>query len=120
MSPYVRRAATLDDVYLAVGDQLCGYTSASCIYWVSISGTSGTITEATGMLGSASNPICDLDEGVILPQTKNIAGSDVEVRCGHTATTTYRWRFPAGGSPTNYNANPSYNEPAGAAVSSKH
>jgi hypothetical protein len=105
--------------YLAVGDQLCGYTSSSCIYWVSISGTSGTITGATTMLGSAGNPICDLGEGVILPQTKDIVGSDIEARCGFTAPTTYRWRFPAGGSPKKYNANPSYNTPVGAAVSTK-
>jgi hypothetical protein len=71
------------------------------------------------MLGSASNPICDLAEGVILPQTKDIAGSDIEGRCGRIAPATYRWRFPAGGSPKNYNANPSYNIPVGAAVSTK-
>ena len=105
--------------YLAVGDQLCGYTSASCIYWVSISGTSGTITGATDMLDSASSPICDLGEGVILPQTKDIAGSDIEARCGSAATATYRWRFPAGGSPMKYSANPSYNTPIGAAISTK-
>jgi hypothetical protein len=105
--------------YLAVGDQNCGDAVASCVYWVSVSGTAGTITGTTNLSSSSGGTICDMIQGVILPQTKNIAGSDLG-GCSSAPSTTYRWAFPAGGGSNNLYANPDYAYPDGAAISNKN
>jgi len=105
--------------YVALGDQQCGGTGASCVYWVTVSGSAGTITATTDLTNYEGGQVCDLVQGVIAAdRQKYLAGPDYE-SCGYTASTVYRWPYEAGGSPTNYNDGESLVEPIGAAVSTK-
>jgi hypothetical protein len=103
--------------YLAVGDQLCGDTEASCIYWVQISGSQGTITGKTTFLNSSGGQVCDMVEGELDPVfEKNLVGGDYEY-CGAAPTSVDRWLYPAGGEPTN--SSTSVSEPIGVAIIKK-
>jgi hypothetical protein len=105
--------------YLALGDQACGGTTSSCIYWVSIAGSSGTITATTNLTNYQGGNVCDLVEGVIAANKERyVTGPDYEY-CGYAATNASRWPYEAGGSPTNYNNTAPFVEPIGAAVSTK-
>jgi hypothetical protein len=105
--------------YLALGDQACGGSAASCIYWLSISGTTGTITGTTDLSNYEGGAVCDLAQGVIAGNgARYVAGADYE-SCGNTPATANRWRYDAGGTPTNYNNGAGLVEPLGAAVSTK-
>jgi hypothetical protein len=105
--------------YLALGDQGCGGTTSSCIYWVSVSGSTGSITGTTTLSNYQGGTVCDLVEGVIGTNgEKYVAGPDYE-SCGYTASTADRWAYEAGGMPTNYNSSASFVEPIGGAVSTK-
>ncbi|MGA8575808.1 MAG: hypothetical protein WB609_09040 [Candidatus Cybelea sp.] len=105
--------------YLALGDQACGGSPSSCIYWLSLSGSTATITGTTNLTNYQGGAVCDLAGGVIAANGQRyIAGSDYE-SCGYTATTANRWPYDAGGTPTNYNAGAGLVEPLGAAVSTK-
>jgi hypothetical protein len=105
--------------YIALGDQECGGTGASCVYWVTVSGSGGTITATTDLTNYEGGQVCDLVQGVVAAAgQKYLAGPDYE-SCGYTDSTVYRWPYEAGGSPTNYNDSESLEEPIGAAVSTK-
>jgi hypothetical protein len=105
--------------YLALGDQECTGTAESCVYWVSLSGSTGTITATTYLANYEGNPVCDLVQGVIAANGERyVAGPDYEA-CEATPSTVYRWPYEAGGSPTNYNSDAELTEPVGAAVSTK-
>lgn len=106
--------------YLALGDQTCG-ANFSCVYWVSVSGSTGTITGTTQLQDFENYEVCDLVQGVIAANGERyLAGMDYEANCGFTPTTTVnRWRWDAGGVPTNYNSTASFTEPIGAAISTK-
>ncbi len=106
--------------YLALGDQECGGIPSSCIFFVSISGSTGNITGGTSVTTYNGNPVCDLAEGVIAANGERyVAGADYE-SCGYTPITANRWPYPGGGPPTNYNnTTSSFIEPLGAAVSTK-
>ncbi|HEY6486824.1 MAG TPA: hypothetical protein VIX83_10620 [Candidatus Cybelea sp.] len=105
--------------YVALGDQQCGGTTSACIYWVSVSGSTASITGTTNLSNYGGGQVCDLAQGVIAAdEEKYVAGADYET-CGYTPTTTNRWTFPAGGSPTNNETGTSFVEPIGAAVSTK-
>jgi hypothetical protein len=105
--------------YLAVGDQYCLHDGErqSCMYSVSISGSSGTITNTTYLNNSSGTPACDVVQAVIFPNNK-ITGSDYEY-CNRAATSTYVWPFSAGGNPKDSYANPDYMLPEGVAISTK-
>ncbi|MGB8909576.1 MAG: SMP-30/gluconolactonase/LRE family protein [Candidatus Cybelea sp.] len=103
--------------YLALGDQGCGGTTSSCIYWVSIAGSSGTITATTNLTNYEGGSVCDLVQGVIAADRERyVTGPDYEF-CGYTPTTASRWPYEAGGGPTSYNNSAPFVEPIGAAVS---
>lgn len=106
--------------YLALGDQECGGIPSACIFFVSISGSTGNVTGGTSVATYNGNPVCDLAEGVIAAYGERyVAGADYE-SCGYTPITANRWLYPAGGPPTNYNnSTSSFVEPLGAAVSTK-
>jgi hypothetical protein len=106
--------------YIALGDQECdGTPGTSCVYWVSVSGSSGTITGTTALLNYQDGEVCDLVQGVIAAnRQKYVTGPDYE-SCGNTPSTAYRWAYDQGGNPTNYNNSASFVEPIGAAVSTK-
>jgi len=76
------------------------------------------------VLGPAINPsayngsyVCDLAQGVIGPGFTYLAGGDYNY-CKNANPAAYRWPFPAGGSPTNYNDSV-VEGPVGAAISTK-
>ncbi len=99
-------------------DQACGNERAACSYPVSGSGTLGS---ATTYLNYDGGPVCDLTQAVIAANGyKYVAGGDAEGFCTTaTASASYRWAYPAGGSPTNYNDSVVFSTPIGAAISTK-
>jgi hypothetical protein len=102
---------------LYVGDQLCGDAYAACIYLVSISGSGGTIISTTNLSNYAGAAVCDLVQGVVAPNEKDVYGGDFDHCGGRYASSENRWAFPAGGNPTNYND--TLLSPIGAAISTK-
>ena len=107
--------------YLALGDQECNGSTESCVYWVSIAGSSGTITGTTNLNNSLGNPACDLNQGVIAANGKKyLAGPDYGNNCAELSS-VYRWAYDAGGNPTNVYSNTTSGlvEPLGAAISTK-
>jgi hypothetical protein len=106
--------------YIALGDQECnGTVGTSCVYWVVVSGSSGTITATTPLSNYQGGQVCDLVQGVIAGNGERyLAGPDYE-SCGLTASTAYRWPYEAGGAPTHYNDSAGFVEPIGAAISTK-
>lgn len=98
--------------YWAVGDQLC---SPACVDWVTISGSTGTITGKT----TFSSPTGDMVQGTIGANgEKYLAGGMINFTTGSTVN---RWPWDAGGSATNtYTFTASAdNEPLGTAISTK-
>jgi hypothetical protein len=97
--------------YWGVGDQDC-----TCVYWVTISGSTGTVTGTTDLGG----PTGDLVQGVIgANNQKYLAGGLINFSSGSTIN---RWPWDAGGEPTNsisMGAASTYHEPIGAAISTK-
>jgi hypothetical protein len=88
--------------YLAVGDQ-----DADAVYWYSVSGSTLTYTGETSLTGAT-----DLVQGVIAANHQRyLAGGDA------AGATVNRWRWDAGGSPTNSAGG--VVEPIGAAISTK-
>lgn len=105
--------------YLALGDQECGGTPSACIYWVTVSGSTGTITATTDLSNYEGGAVCDLAQAVIAANGERyVAGADYE-SCGYTPMTANRWPYEAGGTPTNYNSTASFVFPIGAAVATK-
>lgn len=105
--------------YLALGDQLCNGSSSSCVYWVTFTGSTGSVIGITTPSNYTGGQVCDLVQGVIGANGERfLAGMDYE-SCGYTSTTANRWPWPFGGTPTNYNNTASFVEPIGAAVSTK-
>ena len=106
--------------YLALGDQECGGTPSACIYWITVSGSTGSNLGTTALSNSEGGAVCSMAQGVIAANGERyVAGSDYEGICGYTATTSYRWPYELGGTPTNYNNTAGLVEPLGAAVSTK-
>ncbi|HZY97561.1 MAG TPA: SMP-30/gluconolactonase/LRE family protein [Candidatus Cybelea sp.] len=106
--------------YLALGDQQCGGSPSACVYWVTVAGSTGTITATTNLSNYQGGQVCDLAEGVIAGNGERyVAGPDYEATCSFTPTTANRWPYEGGGTPTNYNNTTSFGEPLGAAVSAK-
>lgn len=105
--------------YLAVGDQDCDNILQSCVYAVSISSSSGTITGMTALKNSEGKRVCDMAQGIINPVGgTTLLGGDYEQAC-KGVNAEYNWPFPAGGSPTHSNDGTQISEPIGAAISIK-
>lgn len=107
--------------YIALGDQECGGTPSACVYWIAVSGSTGTNLATTNLSNYNGGNVCSMAQGVIAAWgEKYLAGSDYETPCGYTPITVYRWPYESGGTPTNYNNTTStLVEPLGAAVSTK-
>ncbi len=108
-----------DDHYLAVGDRKCGSPRTTCVYHLSISGSTGTITGKTTLEAYNGHVICDMAQGVIYESAgvTYLAGGDDESPCGYAATSVNRWAYPAGGLPTNNNHSIPFAHPFGTAIS---
>ncbi|MBV9719467.1 MAG: hypothetical protein JOZ77_09105 [Candidatus Eremiobacteraeota bacterium] len=98
-----------DGNYWAVGDQ-----NANVVDWVTLSGSTASITGSTPIGVSG-----DMVQGTIAANgEKYLAGGTINLSSGSSVN---RYPWPAGGTPTNsYQfAQSAYNEPIGAAVSTK-
>ena len=106
-----------DGHYLAVGDRRCDTPRTTCVYHVSISGSTGTIIGKTKFKAHNGHVICDMAQGAIgASGEKFLAGGDDESACGYAKSSVDRWAFPAGGSPTNSN-HATLTHPFGTAIS---
>ena len=106
--------------YLALGDQECNGIPSACVYWVSVSGSTGTITGTTDLFDFEDYQVCSMAQAVIAANGERyLTGPDYEAPCGFTPTTANRWAWDAGGAPNHYNSTASFTEPIGAAVSTK-
>ena len=106
-----------DGHYLAVGDRRCDTPRTTCVYHVSISGSTGTIIGKTKFKAYNGHAICDMAQGAIGASGENfLAGGDDESACGYATSSVDRWAFPAGGSPTNSN-HATLRHPFGTAIS---
>jgi hypothetical protein len=101
--------------YLALGDQECGDTfGGNCIYWVTVSGSTATITGTTVLTAPTTS---DFVGGWIGGNGgKLIVGGAITETS--SPSTVNRFAFPAGGSPTN-SVVPPTGDVIGAAVSTK-
>jgi hypothetical protein len=92
--------------YLIVGDQDCSGVHSpetSCLYHVSVSGSTGTITGTTSLMNSVGTAACDVDQAV--QSGTKVYGGDGEYApedgysCASPSASSaeYRWGFPGGG-----------------------
>ena len=107
--------------YLVVGDQECHRGSGpphTCLYRVSISGSTGEVVDKISLDNYDAGAVCDVGQGVIYgSHDKYLAGTDNEYLCGSTSTVN-RWPFSNGGIPINYSTDGgALSYPVGAAVS---
>ncbi|MGC1379416.1 MAG: hypothetical protein WA814_00175 [Candidatus Baltobacteraceae bacterium] len=100
---------------LTIGDQECNGGADSCVYTLSVSGSTATITGSTP-LQNFDGTACDVDQGTIAPFGRYFAGGCITE--GSSFSSADRWAFPTGGTPTNYNIS-GLSEPIGAAISNK-
>ncbi|HYL26612.1 MAG TPA: hypothetical protein VEW74_02190, partial [Candidatus Nitrosotalea sp.] len=112
-----------------VGDQECGgnpLADTSCIYSVSVSGSTGSIVGTTALNNGLGTPSCDIVQTVRM--SNFLYGGDTEFasqypyfECAsggppNVFSGEYRWLFPAGGNPNRHSTN-SMSEPDGVAIS---
>jgi hypothetical protein len=111
---------TSEHGYLAVGDQLCGgSTGAACVYWLTVSGSTATITGNTKLLNYDGTPTCDVLQGEIAANGQRyFAGGNYDFCNGYLTPYANRWAFPAGGEPTNHSTY-TVEAPIGSAISTK-
>lgn len=93
--------------YLIVGDQECGgtlYPETSCLYEVSVTGSSGSILGSIPLESSTGAPACDVDQ--VVANGNKVYGGDLEYPpsypyCSspHAQSAWYRWGYPSGGFP---------------------
>ena len=96
--------------YLAIADQECNGPNniSSCIYPATISGSTATLGTEIVLNNSSGSQACDIVQPTInsISGKRYVAGGDYTTYCGGPPDTAYRWKFPAGGNPTQYNAGP--------------
>lgn len=102
--------------YLAVGDEDCG-GSASCVRWVSISGSSASVVGTTNLTNYAGDAVCTLSQSVIeaVRGQMSIVGGDQENGCNSSSSSLGLWSYPSGGAPSHDSTN--ITKPWGAAIS---
>jgi hypothetical protein len=101
---------------LVAGDQDCGGQFASCLYQMTVSSSTATITGQT-ILNNYNGGACDVIQGTLLTRfSRYFAGPCISDGSG--SSSAGRWRYPAGGNPTNYSLAAEY-YPTGSAISNK-
>lgn len=100
---------------LVVGDQSCTNKNSSCLFQLSVSGSSGTIEGQIALANSTGGQVCDMAQGVVVG--KRVLGSDNDY-CGYAASATYSWAYPGGGTTSIFDAKID-SAPIGAALSTK-
>jgi hypothetical protein len=110
------------DKYLAVGDRRCDNLRATCVYQVSISGTTAKIKSKITLEAYNGHTICDMAQGVIYDSAgvTYLAGGDDESSCHNAATSVNVWSYPAGGLPRHNNHSIPFAHPFGTATSALH
>jgi hypothetical protein len=103
-----------------VGDQLCGNTPTSCLYWFTASGSPATITGSTALNNYNGSPVCDVVQAVVAANGQAyIAAGNID-SCLRRTSSVDRWASDAGGLPTNSNKRHGrLGQPTGAAISTK-
>lgn len=76
---------------LVAGDQRCNKRASSCLYRLSIAGSTATIAGSTPLGGA-----CDVAQAWVAP--KRVAGGDY-AKCAHRSSSADLWRYPGGGEP---------------------
>lgn len=105
--------------YLVATDELCNTKNASCLDWVKISGSKGTIVGQTDLENPSGGQICGSFSVELDPlNEKNVVGVNDDT-CGSGSISLDRWLYPAGGVPTNSADLSSLIEPIGGAISVK-
>ena len=99
---------------LILDDPECGGVWTTCLYSMSISGSTATVTGSTSPYDS-NGGACAIDQPAIAPHDKYFAGGCVPK--GSAPAAAARWKFPAGGNPTDSSTLVTY--PVGAAISNK-
>ncbi len=100
---------------LVVNDQECHGAYASCVYQLTVSGSSATIVGSTP-LNNFDGTACDVDQGTIAPFSKYFAGPCISF--AYSVSSVARWAYPLGGTPGDYNDSVVV-EPIGSAISNK-
>jgi hypothetical protein len=100
---------------LLVNDQECNGIYASCVYQLTVSGSSAKIVGSTPLNNFDGTP-CDVDQGTIAPFSKYFAGPCIPY--SYTESSVDRWAYPSGGVPGHYNDTVVV-EPIGSAISNK-
>ncbi|MFY9631041.1 MAG: hypothetical protein WAJ94_05475 [Candidatus Cybelea sp.] len=100
---------------LVINDQECQGLYASCVYQLTVSGSSATIVGSTP-LNNFDGTACDVDQGTITPFSKYFAGPCITF--AYSVSSVGRWAYPSGGTPGHYNDSVVV-EPIGSAISSK-
>jgi hypothetical protein len=111
-----------EDKYLAVGDRRCDNLRSTCVYQVSISGSTAKIQNKITLKAYNGQAICDMAQGVIYDSAgvTYLAGGDDESSCHNAATSVNVWSYPAGGLPLHSNHSIPFAHPFGTATSAQN
>ena len=100
---------------LLVNDQECQAVYSSCVYQLTVSGSSATIVGFTP-LNNLNGSACDVDQGTIAPFSKYFAGPCISY--AYSVNSVDRWAYPSGGTSGRYNDSVVV-QPIGSAISDK-
>jgi hypothetical protein len=100
---------------LVVNDQECNSLYASCVYQLTVSGSSAKIVGSTP-LNNFDGTACDVDQGTLAPSGKYFAGPCITF--AYSVSSADRWAYPSGDKPSRYNDSVVV-EPIGSAISEK-
>jgi hypothetical protein len=97
---------------LVVGDQNCNEQFASCLYQMTVSGSSASITGSTPLTDYNGTP-CDVIQGSLGEFSGFFAGPCLN-EYGTSSSVAARWPYPAGGAASTYSV---LSLPVGSAIS---
>jgi hypothetical protein len=99
---------------LIVDDPKCNDQWGTCLYSMSISGSTAKVTGTASLLDTNGGG-CDVEQGVFTSNDKYFAGGCIAQ--GSNPAAVARWKFSGAGKPTHSGASVEY--PVGAAISNK-
>jgi len=100
---------------LVVNDQECQAVYSSCVYQLTVSGSSAKIVGST-LLNNLDGTACDVDQGTIAPFSKYFAGPCISF--AYSVNSVDRWAYPSGGT-SGHSNDAVVVEPIGSAISNK-
>jgi hypothetical protein len=107
--------------YLALGDQECGGSiGRTCVNQVKLTSGNARITGRTVLKNHDGSDACDVLQGTIGANNESyIVGANYDFCKGYKYPFAYRWNWPRGDKPTNYDPSFSFGGPIGTAISTK-